>query len=308
MKKIILYVTEEEDGDRIDVFLANNTDMSRSRIQKLIKKKQVELNGTINEKASTNVSVGDKILLSVPKPEKYALKAQNIDIDVIYQDYDIAVVNKPVGMVVHPSPGHKDGTLVNALLFKCKDLSGINGVLRPGIVHRIDKDTSGALVVAKNDFSHVSLGAQFKQKTVDKKYLALVYGTVKKKEGTIRTFIGRDPYNRLKMSVLEDQGKLAITHYKVIKYYDNYTLLMIKLETGRTHQIRVHMDYIGYPIAGDETYGNKNSQKSFNGGQFLHAHSIEFYHPRKQKRIKFRAELPKDRVSFLKKLKMTSNA
>jgi len=303
MKKIFLEVSEEEDGDRIDVFLANNTDMSRSRVQKLIKKKQVELNEDLNEKSSTNVSVGDKVLLNVPKPEKYALKAQDLGIDIIYQDHDIAVVNKPVGMVVHPSPGHKDGTLVNGLLYECKDLSGINGVLRPGIVHRIDKDTSGAIIVAKNDFAHVSLSAQFKQKTVNKTYLALVYGLVKTKRGTVKTLIGRDPYNRLKMSVLDGKGKMAVTHYKVVQYYNNYTLLSINLETGRTHQIRVHLDHIGYPIIGDETYGNKYSKKAFNGGQFLHAHCIEFYHPRKQRRVSYRAPLPKKRIEFLKQLK-----
>ncbi len=306
MKKILLYVTEEEDGDRIDVFLSSNTDMSRSRIQKLIKKDQVELNDDINEKASTNVSIGDKILLKVPKPEKYAVRAQDLDVEIIYQDFDIAIVNKPVGMVVHPSPGHKDGTLVNAMLYKCKDLSGINGVLRPGIVHRLDKDTSGVMVVAKNDFSHVSLSAQFKQKTINKTYLAMVYGKVKIKEGTIKTFIGRDPYNRLKMSVLEYRGKLAITHYKVIRYYGDYTLLSINLETGRTHQIRVHMDHIGYPIIGDETYGNKYSLRAFSGGQFLHSNSIELYHPRKQKIMKFRANLPKEKIELLKRLKNTS--
>ncbi|MFW6030492.1 MAG: RluA family pseudouridine synthase [Halanaerobiales bacterium] len=306
MKKILLYVNEEEDGDRIDVFLANNTDMSRSRIQKLIKKDQVELNNNINKKASTNVNVGDKVLLNVTKPEEYAIRKQNIDIDIIYQDFDIIIVNKPVGMVVHPSPGHKDGTLVNALLYKCRDLSGINGVLRPGIVHRLDKDTSGVMVVAKNDFSHVSLSAQFKQKTINKTYLAMVYGRVKSKEGKIKTFIGRDPHNRLKMSVLNNRGKIAITHYKVVKYFGDYTLLNINLETGRTHQIRVHMDYLGYPIIGDETYGNKNSLGAFSGSQFLHAKNIEFYHPRKQKRVKFSATLPRDRIDFLKRLKNTS--
>jgi 23S rRNA pseudouridine1911/1915/1917 synthase len=303
MNTVFLRVTDEEDGDRLDVFLADNTEMSRSRLQKLIKSSKVEVNENIVNKASYNIRDGDKVLVYIPEPEKYHIKPQDLNIEIIYQDSDIALVNKPVDMVVHPSPGHRDGTLVNAILHKCKDLSGINGVLRPGIVHRIDKETSGILIIAKNDFSHVSLSAQLKQKTISKEYLALVYGDVKNESGTIRTLIGRDPNNRLRMTVLSNGGKEAITHYKVLERFDKYTLLSVDLETGRTHQIRVHLDHVGYPIIGDAVYGNKQSKAAFSKGQFLHAKKLEFIHPRSKKRVSFIAALPDDRNQFLKKLR-----
>lgn len=302
-RKRFFRVIEHNEGKRIDVFLTENSDMSRSSVQKLIKEKQVELNGKVNIKASSIISVGDEILFSIPKQDINSIKAENLNLDIIYQDSDIIVVNKPVGMVVHPSLGHDRGTLVNALLYHYRNLSQINGALRPGIVHRLDKDTSGLLVVAKNDFAHVSLSAQFKQKTVKRMYLALVYGRVENAKGTITTLIGRDLRNRLKMTVLNDEGKLAVTHYKVLKYYGDFTLLSLGLETGRTHQIRVHLNHLGFPVIGDRTYGNKISKKAFNGGQFLHAHAIEIYHPRTQKILKFLAHLPSDRVTFLQKLK-----
>lgn len=286
-----LVVDEINKGKRLDSYISDNMDkISRSFAQKLIENQQVTINGK-NEKASYKVCVGDKVQVDVPEAQDTKLKAQDIPVEVVYEDKDIIVVNKPKGMVVHPANGNPDGTLVNAILAMCKDsLSGIGGEIRPGIVHRLDKDTSGLLIIAKNDEAHVKMSKQIQDRLVTKKYIALVKGVVKDDEATIDMPIARSKVDRKKMAVDKD-GKQAVTHFKVIKRYRGYTLLEIKIDTGRTHQIRVHMAKIGYPVVGDMVYSNGKNEFGIEG-QMLHAKSLEFSHPITGKKMHLEAQLP----------------
>ncbi|MDN5346840.1 MAG: rRNA synthase [Clostridia bacterium] len=286
-----LVVEAGDEGKRLDLFLARKVNVSRSRVQQLIAVGEIRVNGQ-TAKASYRLKPGDHIEGRVPEPEELAARPEDISLDILYEDGDIIVVNKPQGMVVHPSPGHERGTLVNALLFHCRDLSGINGVLRPGIVHRLDKDTSGVLVAAKNDLAHLGLAAQIKARSMKRLYLALVHGKVAPDEGRIEAPIGRHPVNRLRMAVVKTkQARPAVTHYRVLERLGNYTLLECRLETGRTHQIRVHMAYRGHPVVGDPVYGPR--RRPFDvPGQLLHAYLLGFHHPRTGEYLEFRAPLP----------------
>ena len=289
MKKFV--VGKEDIGIRIDVYLSNNDeDISRVTVQRLIKEEKILVNGN-KTKASYKVQENDSIELQEEKPKEISLKPQNIPVEIIYEDKDIIVVNKPKGMVVHPANGNPDGTLVNSLMAICKEsLSGIGGEIRPGIVHRLDKDTSGIIVVAKNDKAHINLSEQIKNHEVEKTYIALVKGIVKANEATIDMPIGRSTKDRKKMAVIKT-GKNAITHFKVIERYQNYTLLEVKIETGRTHQIRVHLSQIGHPIVGDTTYSNGKNEWGIKG-QCLHAKSLKFKHPINGKEMFLEAEMP----------------
>ena len=276
MKEFI--VKDDEVGKIIDSYLSNkDNEISRVAVQRLIKNDKILVNGK-STKASYKVQENDNIKVEEEKPKEISLKPQDIPVEIIYEDKDIIVVNKPKGMVVHPANGNPDGTLVNSLMSICKDsLSGIGGEIRPGIVHRLDKDTSGVIVVAKNDKAHINLSEQIKNHKVEKTYIALVKGVVKANEATIDMPIGRSTKDRKKMAVTKT-GKNAITHFKVIKRFHNYTLLEVKIETGRTHQIRVHLSQIGYPIVGDTTYSNGKNEWGIKG-QCLHAKSLKFKHP-----------------------------
>ena len=278
-----------EKSERLDVYLSEKLDKTRSAVKKLVEDKNVTVNGRV-EKAGKTLKEGDEITVVLPDPVKLDLEAENIPLDIIYQDEDIAIINKPQGMTVHAGNGVHGSTLVNALLYHLDSLSGINGVIRPGIVHRIDKDTSGLLVVAKNDAAHVSLSEQIKNKTCRRIYLALVEGVVKENDGVIDTFIGRSDKNRTMMAVKPD-GRRAVTHYKVIRRYKDYTLMEFSLETGRTHQIRVHTKYLGHPVVGDPVYGYKTQKFRLNG-QLLHAFRLELTHPKSGERMAFEAPLP----------------
>lgn len=279
-------------GERIDRFLTEQmADLSRSQIQNMIENGLVLVVGK-QVKPNYKLRAGDKISLTLPEPESTEVEPEDIPLDIVYEDSDVIVVNKPRGLVVHPAAGHMKGTLVNALLYHCKDLSGINGVLRPGIVHRIDKDTSGLLMAAKNDLAHQSLAVQLKEHTVTRKYIAVVHGVVNHDLGTIDAPIGRHPVQRLKMAVVKSGGRHAVTHFSVLERFANYTLLECKLETGRTHQIRVHLDFIGHPLAGDPVYGPKRTLPI--NGQALHAQVLGFEHPRTGEYLEFSTEIPKD--------------
>lgn len=275
-------------GVRLDKAVADLTELSRSVANEQIKTGQVLVNGEI-KKAKYIVQVGDVITYQLPKVEEVEYVAEDISVEILYQDKDVAVVNKPQGMVVHPSAGHTSGTLVNALLYHIKDLSGINGVLRPGIVHRIDKDTSGLLMIAKNDVAHIKLAEELKAKKSLRKYWALVHGNVPNDRGKIEAPIGRSEKDRKKQAVTA-KGKEAITRFEVLERFGDYTLLELTLETGRTHQIRVHMAYIGHPIAGDISYGPRKTLKGH--GQFLHARTLGFTHPSTGEMVEFTAEIP----------------
>lgn len=283
-------VEENSVGTRLDVFISNELeDKSRAYIQGIIEKENASVNG-ICRKSNFKLKLEDKIELFIPDPIELNVKAEDIPLDILYEDSDVIVINKPQDMVVHPAPGNYTGTLVNALLNHCTDLSGINGVLRPGIVHRIDKDTSGALVVAKNDNAHNSLAAQLKDHSMTRSYLALVEGVIKDDEGTIDAPIARHPKDRIKMAIVES-GKKAVTHYKVIERFDGYTLVECNLETGRTHQIRVHMAKIGHPLVGDLIYGFKKQRFNLKG-QVLHAKRLGFIHPTTNKYMEFDSPIP----------------
>ena len=289
---------------RIDVFLSEQTDeFTRSRLKKFLEDGNVYLNGAIVKKAGTDVKAGDAVTLTVPDVLPYRVQAENIPVDIVYQDTDFAVVNKAQGMTVHVGNGNEQGTLVNALLYALDSLSGVGGVLRPGIVHRIDKDTSGLLVVAKNDKAHVSLAKQIAEKTCHRTYFALLEGNVKTDSGRIVTDIGRHPTDRLKMAVLPDgKGKIAITDYEVVAHFGTeFTLCKFILQTGRTHQIRVHAKHLGYPVAGDPVYGYKKQKLSANG-QLLHAWQLEFTHPTTGENMRFNAPLPPMFAEILSKL------
>ncbi|MGY3765087.1 RluA family pseudouridine synthase [Vagococcus vulneris] len=278
-----------DESGRIDKVLTSAfSQYSRSQIQSWLKDGLVDINKT-PVKANHKVKNGEIITITIPEPEELTLKPQDIPIDIVYEDEDVIIVNKPQGMVVHPSAGHPDGTLVNALLFHADHLSSINDVVRPGIVHRIDKDTSGLLMVAKNDQAHEYLSDQLKEKKPLRKYLALVHGVIPHEKGTIEAPIGRSKDNRQKQAVIKD-GKPALTHFKVIEKFDKFTLIECQLETGRTHQLRVHLEYIGYPIAGDPLYGPKKTLPG--NGQFLHAQTIGFEHPKNHELMTFSVEIP----------------
>lgn len=299
MKNVI--VNENDKGKRLDIYIAENfNELSRTMIKKLIESNNVLVNDK-SEKVSYKVQANDNISIDVPEAKETKLKAQEIPLDIIYEDSDIIVVNKPKGMVVHPANGNPDGTLVNAILSICKNsLSGIGGELRPGIVHRLDKDTSGLIIVAKNDKAHINMSEQIKERNVKKTYIALVRGNVPEEEATINMPIGRSTKDRKKMAVTKN-GKQAITHFKVLKKYSKYTLLEIKIETGRTHQIRVHMAEIGYPVVGDAVYSNGKNEFGIEG-QMLHAYKLEFMHPITNKHMELTAPLPQYFEEILKKL------
>ncbi|WP_409022551.1 RluA family pseudouridine synthase [Dellaglioa sp. P0083] len=280
-------VIQDETG-RLDKVIAKlMPEISRSKVQRWIESGDILVNGK-TEKTKYAVQPGDKINLVEPEPVELDLIPQDIPLDIVYEDDDVIVVNKPQGMVVHPSPGHADGTLVNALLFH-SPLSTINGAFRPGIVHRIDKDTSGLLMVAKNDKAHQSLAAQLKAKTNIREYIALVHQPIKEESGIIKAPLGRSPKDRMKQAVVKD-GRPAVTHFKVEKNYENYSLIKCQLETGRTHQIRVHMQYIGHPVVGDPLYGSRKTIKGH--GQFLHAAKLGFKHPTTGKELIFEVPIP----------------
>lgn len=289
MQEII--VQDGEENVRIDSFVSNKiSDLSRTMIVKLIESDNIKVNGK-SQKPSYKIQAGDKISIEIPEIKEVDLKAQDIPINIIYEDNDIIVINKEKGMVVHPAEGNWDGTLVNAIMAHCKDsLSGIGGELRPGIVHRLDKDTSGILIIAKNDKAHINLSEQIKNREVKKKYIALVRGIIPENEATINMPIGRSTKDRKKMEVTKN-GKEAITHFKVLKRYGKYTLLEVKIDTGRTHQIRVHLAEIGYPVVGDMVYSNGKNEFGV-VGQMLHAQSLDFKHPTTGKKMHLEAELP----------------
>ena len=298
---IIINNKKEDIGKRIDAFLAEKTEFSRAHIQKMIKCGEITVNNK-QIKESYKTQLNDKVELKQEEPKETSLKAQKIPIDVLYEDNDIIVVNKPKGMVVHPANGNPDGTLVNAVMAICKGtLSGIGGEIRPGIVHRLDKDTSGVIIVAKNDKAHINMSEQIKNHEVEKTYIALVKGYVKENEATIDMQIGRSTKDRKKMAVRKE-GKKAITHFKVVERFPNYTLLEVKIETGRTHQIRVHLSEIGYPIVGDEVYSNGKNEWGIKG-QCLHAKSLKFKHPITGKEMFIEAPLPEYFKNILQDLK-----
>ena len=299
-------VEKEFSGNRVDKFLSEQfPDLSRSYIQKLIKDGHVTANGKI-VKANYKLNALDTLALDKPELQEPDIVPENIPIDILYEDEDILIVNKPKGMVVHPSAGHYSGTLVNALMYHCKDqLSGINGIMRPGIVHRIDMDTTGSLLVCKNDFVHQDLAEQLKEHSIQRIYHAIVHGVIKEDEGTIDAPIGRHPIERKKMSVNYKNGKHAVTHYKVIERFKNYTYIKCQLETGRTHQIRVHMAHIRHPLLGDAVYGPAKCPFKLQG-QTLHAKSLGTVHPRTHEYIEVDAPLPDYFISLLNKLKQTS--
>lgn len=282
--------TVEIGGSRLDKYLSEVSNLSRTRVQELSKNGEVFVNGK-SEKPSYKVEEGDVISCEVPEDEELKVEAEDILLDILYEDEDIIVINKPKGMVVHPAPGNYSGTLVNALLYHCKDLSGINGVKRPGIVHRIDKDTTGCLVVCKNDMAHVSIAKQLENKTCHREYLAIVEGNIANEAGVIDAPIGRDRRDRQKMTVTPTNSKEARTHFVVKERFLHNTLVECSLETGRTHQIRVHMKYINHPVVGDEKYGRKCKYLDTQG-QCLHAYKITFNHPRSHEKMTFEAPLP----------------
>lgn len=290
-----------ESGTRLDVFVADAADISRSRAAKLINDGNIEVNSVIASK-NTKLKIGDKIIITIPEPESYSAEPENIPLDIVFEDSDLLVVNKPKGMVVHPAAGNYSGTLVNALMYHCGDsLSGINGVMRPGIVHRIDKNTSGLLIVAKNDFAHGILAEQIKEHSFTREYEAIVYGKFKEESGTVDAPIARHPKERKQMAIVEG-GRNAVTHYSVMAEMNGFTHLKLRLETGRTHQIRVHMAYIGHPVAGDEVYGPKKVITTLSG-QCLHAKKIGFIHPRSGEYVEFDSTLPDYFKDFLRRCK-----
>ncbi|WP_216830850.1 RluA family pseudouridine synthase [Alkalihalobacterium elongatum] len=300
MEQYEFIITEEQANERIDKLMTTfHSDWSRTQVQQWIKEGNVTVNGdTI--KTNYKVQLNDLLVLEVPEPELLEVEPEPLDLDIVYEDEDVIVVNKPRGMVVHPAPGHYSGTLVNGLMYHCKDLSGINGVIRPGIVHRIDKDTSGLLMVAKNDAAHESLVEQLKAKTTKRIYKAIAHGVISHDVGTIEAPIGRDKKDRQSMTVTED-GRDAVTHFTVLERFDNYTYVQCELETGRTHQIRVHMKYIGYPLAGDPKYGPKKTLDI--DGQALHASVLGFVHPRTKEELIFEAPLPQEMIKLLEELR-----
>ena len=301
-----LYLTAENQGERIDRFLSTNLeDLSRSYIQKLVKEKGILVNGN-PVKANYKVNAGDEICVQIPEPEPLDILPEDIPLDILYEDDDILVVNKPKGMVVHPAPGHYSHTLVNAVLYHCGSrLSGINGVLRPGIVHRIDMDTTGSLLICKNDRAHQILADELKEHNITRRYLAVVSGNLQEDTGTVNAAIGRHPTDRKKMSTKAPNGRRAVTHYRVLERFGDYTYIECELETGRTHQIRVHMSSIGHPILGDSIYGPAKAPFKLDG-QTLHAKILGITHPSTGKYMEFDAPLPEYFMSLLDKLRNRS--
>ncbi|MGI6213813.1 MAG: RluA family pseudouridine synthase [Christensenellales bacterium] len=301
MNERILYPEEKYSGARIDTFLSEQSlGLTRSGIKNLIEKGQVLLNGKAVKKAGAQLKAGDTVSVLLPEQEPRKVLPQNIPIEIIYQDEDLAVINKAQGMVTHPAAGNYQNTLVNALLYHIKELSSLNGELRPGIVHRLDKDTSGLLIIAKNNTAHIRLAAQIKARSAGRYYTALLHGRLKEDEGEIKTEIGRSPKDRKKMAVVEE-GREAVTSFKVLQRFDKFTLAEFKLQTGRTHQIRVHAKYIGHPVAGDRAYGPREHYNL--RGQLLHAGKIEFTHPATGERMSFTSDLPPYFAEFLAKLR-----
>lgn len=298
-----LTVSPEEAGVRIDKYLAEQLpDITRSYLQKLLKDGSVQMNGK-PVKTSTKTAAGAVIELTIPEPEEPEILPEDIPLDILYEDSDVILINKPKDMVVHPAAGHYTGTLVNALMYHCKgDLSGINGVLRPGIVHRIDKDTTGVLIVCKNDKAHNALAEQLKEHSITRKYRAIVCGNLKEDEGTVDAPLGRHPQDRKKMAIVRTGGKRAVTHYRVLERFGNYTYIECQLETGRTHQIRVHMASLGHPLLGDEVYGRVKSPFKLEG-QTLHAMVLGFIHPTTGEYMEFEAPLPEYFEKLLGKLR-----
>lgn len=310
MQKFIFQISEAEEGERVDRYLSMAVDsLSRSYLQRLLKDGMVQLESSAGDlrplKASYRVQSGERLRLDVPDAVLPEVKAEEIALDVLFEDDHLLVINKPKGMVVHPAPGHYSGTLVNALLWHCRDsLSGINGVLRPGIVHRIDRDTTGALLVCKNDFAHQEIASQLKAHRIERRYAAIVCGVIANDSGTINAPIGRNPKDRKKMAVLpisHDSGREAITHFKVVERFHKYSLIECMLETGRTHQIRVHMTHLGFPLLGDSVYGNIKVPFKLDG-QSLHAKTLGFIHPVTKEKIKIEAPLPEYFLRLLKSM------
>ena len=304
MEKYTLIAEAEDTGKRIDVFVSDNMDsLSRSMVQKLIENGEILVNDK-NIKSNYKLRKGDFVSAVIPDPEVVDILAEDIPLEVLYEDDDIIVVNKPKGMVVHPAAGHFSGTLVNALMYHCKDnLSGINGELRPGIVHRIDKDTSGILVSAKNDNAHRELALQLADHSITRKYYAVCFNNLKEDGGTVNKPLGRNPKDRKKMAITEKGGRHAITHYTVLERFGKYTFIQAQLETGRTHQIRVHMSSIGHPLLGDFVYGPEKQPFGINDGQVLHAGVLGFIHPTKKEYMEFSAPLPEGFEKLLEKLR-----
>lgn len=298
-------VVENDGGERIDRYLADNfEDKSRSYIQKLIKDGHVKVNDK-PVKANYRLIFDDRVEVFMPEIKEPDIEPEDIPLDILYEDKDVILVNKPKQMVVHPAPGHYSGTLVNALMYHCgSELSGINGVMRPGIVHRIDMDTTGSLVICKNDLAHQSLSEQLKEHSINRIYEAIVHGNIKQDEGTVNAPIGRHPIDRKKMSIHAKNGREAVTHYKVLERFGNYTHIQCKLETGRTHQIRVHMSSIGHPLLGDTVYGPAKCPFSNLQGQTLHARTLGFIHPTTNEYMEVNAPLPDYFTALIKKLKI----
>ena len=297
------FIIQENQQMRLDKYLAEQfPEQTRSYLQKLIKEGKVLVGGKC-VKSGYQLSSGEEVTVNIPEPVELEIEPQKMDLDIVYEDADVILINKPKGMVVHPAPGHTTDTLVNGLLYHCKDnLSGINGVARPGIVHRIDRDTTGILIVCKNDMSHNSIAAQLKEHSINRRYRALVHGNLKDDTGTVEGPIGRHPIDRKKMAINERNGKPAVTHYTVLEHFGNYTLIECKLETGRTHQIRVHMSSIGHPLVGDEVYGPAKCPFKLQG-QCLHAMILGFVHPRTGEYMEFSADLPEYFENLLRKLR-----
>lgn len=298
-------IVENDGGERIDRYLAENLeDRSRSYLQKLIKDGNVKVNGK-PVKANYRLVFDDRVEVFMPEVKEPDIEPENIPLDILYEDKDVLLVNKPKQMVVHPAPGHYSGTLVNAIMYHCGgELSGINGVMRPGIVHRIDMDTTGSLIICKNDASHQSLSEQLKEHSINRIYEAIVHGNIKEEEGSINAPIGRHPTDRKKMSIHSKNGREAITHYKVLERFGNYTHIQCKLETGRTHQIRVHMASIGHPLVGDSVYGPAKCPFPNLQGQTLHAKTLGFIHPATKEYLEVNAPLPDYFTSLIKKLRI----
>lgn len=298
--------TAEQGGERVDKLIAEQSGgaLSRTQVQDLIDQELIVVNGK-KVKSNYKLKAGDTVTVNVPEPQEVSVEPENIPLDVVYEDSDVIVVNKKRGMVVHPAMGHYSGTLVNALLYHCKDLSGINGEVRPGIVHRIDKDTTGLLMAAKNDLAHRGLAAQLKEHSVTRKYVAVVHGVIPHDLGTVEAPIGRDPVHRQQMAVVREGGREAVTHFQVIERLPRHTVVELKLETGRTHQIRVHMEFIGHPLVGDPKYGNQKRNRfgDILQGQALHAQVLGFVHPRTEEYLEFSAEMPDEMVRLIERLK-----
>ena len=295
--------TADREGERLDVFLTRmEPELSRAHIQKLVAAGKAEVSGRVR-KSNYKLQAGELVALTIPAAQPVAILPEDIPLDVLYEDADIIVVNKARGMVVHPATGVYSGTIVNALLFHCRDLSGINGEIRPGIVHRLDKDTSGVMVAAKNDAAHLDLAEQIRTKTAHRVYQAIVCGNIREEAGIIKGDIGRHPTDRKKMAIVHEHGKPAVTHFRVLERFGDYTLVECRLETGRTHQIRVHMASIGHPVLGDPKYGPRKACPFAIRGQALHSLSLSLTHPATRERMTFTAPLPEDMASILKVLR-----